>query len=332
MKKFFLALFVLAAAAVFVAPALATETWDPHLRGINEGLAAGALPPPGVYLIHSSQFAPAYHQYGNLFNASQATGGGGIAPFPSGKINRDLSLFAYVDIPVLVWVPGCKFLGADYGMAIAQPFDYTNLRIKGATAAIAGFTAQNNTGAQWGAFNTILVPYELSWRLPCDFRVKTGLGIALNDPTNSAATATTLGPGIFAVAGNGTYTFEPTLGLSWLHAGWNVSADFHYAFQTKDTGTDYQSGQQLAVDYTVAYTWGKWTIGVGAGQETQTTTDTWKGVNLPDSKANAWTVGPIVGYNFGPLSMEFIYNFGVYINNDVGGDWLVLRMVIPLWK
>ncbi len=327
MKKFLLALFVAAAAAVLVAPAFATELWDPHLRGINEGLAAGALPPPGVYFINSSQFAPDYHQYGNLFNASQAAHGGGIATSPSGHSNSNLGLFAYVDIPVLLWVPGCKFLGADYAMAIAQPFDYTTLRVKGLTPSGTAVT-----GAQWGNFNTVLVPYELSWKLPCDLFVKTGLGIDLNDPTNSPATATTLGPGIFAPSGNGTYTFEPTLGISWLHAGWNLSADIHYAFQTKDTGTDYQSGQQLAIDYTVTYTCGKWTFGGGVGQETQTTCDNWKGNTLPDSKANAWTAGPIVGYNFGPCSMEFIYNFPVYINNDVGGPWAVLRLVVPLWK
>jgi hypothetical protein len=331
MKKLLLALFVVAAAAVLAAPAFATETWDPHLRGINEGLAAGALPPPGVYFINNSQFAPAYHQYGNLFNASVLAGGGHIGTSPSGQVNRNTCLFAFVEVPILLWVPGCKFLGADYAMAIVQPFDFTSLRVKAPTyPGIPLGTAV--TGAQWGMFNTVLVPYDLSWKLPCDFFIKTGLGIALNDPTNSAGTATSLGTGFFAPAGNGTYTFEPTLGLSWLHSGWNVSVDCHYAFQTKDTGTDYQSGQQLAIDYTVAYTWGKWTIGVGAGQETQTTNDSWKGTTLTDSKANAWSVGPIVGYNFGPLSMEFIYNFGVYANNDVGGDWLVLRMVIPLWK
>jgi hypothetical protein len=313
MKKFILALFVVAAAAMLVVPAFATELWDPHLRGINEGLAAGALPPPGVYFINDSQIAPSYKGFGGTFGA------------PSGHVNQDIKLFAYVDVPVLLWVPGWKFLGADYGMAIVQPFDYTNLRVGNAAKGY-------QTGAQWGNFNTVLVPYELSWKLPCDFHVKTGLGVALNDPTSSPATKGTLGGGAFAPSGNGTYTFEPTLGISWLHAGWNLSADFHYAFQTKDSGTDYQSGQQLAIDYTATYTWGKWTFGVGAGQETQTTCDSQFGNTIADSKANAWTVGPIVGYNFGPISMQFIYNFPVYFNNDVGGSWLVLRMVMPLWK
>ena len=316
MKKFILALFIVAAAAMVVVPAYATELWDPHLRGLNEGLAAGALPPPGLYFINNSYFAPSYHGYGGTFGA------------PSGHGNSDVKLFAYVDVPVLLWVPGCKFLGADYAMGIAQPFVYTNLRVGNGQDGYL-------SGATWGMYNTIIIPYELSWKLPCDFFVKTGLGIALNDGTNSPATADTLssGPGdIFAETSNGYYTFEPTLGVSWLHNGWNVSVDFHYAFNLKDSGTDYTSGQQLAIDYTITKTCGKWTFGVGAAQETQTTNDTVSGFTLPDNKANAWTIGPIVGYNFGPCSVQFIYNFPLYTNNDVGGEWFDVRFVVPLWK
>jgi len=313
MKKFLLALCIVAAAAMVVVPAYATELWDPHLRGVNEGLAAGALPPPGVYFINNSYFAPSYHGYGDPFGA------------PSGHSNVNVKLFAYVDVPILLWVPGCKFLGADYAMAIAQPFDYSNLRIEVAPGTYIG-------GAQWGTFNTILVPYQLSWKLPCDFYIMTGLGIGLNDPTSSPATVDTLGPGPFAASGNGYYFFEPTLGISWLHAGWNFSADFHYAFNLKDSGTDYTSGQQLAVDYTATYTCGKWTVGMGASQETQTTADSFAGNDISDSKANAWTIGPIVGYNFGPCSLQFIYNFPLYVNNDVGGEWFNVRFVVPLWK
>jgi hypothetical protein len=177
-----------------------------------------------------------------------------------------------------------------------------------------------------------LIPYELSWKLPCDWFIKTGLGVILNDGTNNPATADTLGPGVFAESSNGFYSFEPTLGVSWLHQGWNVSVDFHYAFNLKDSGTDYTSGQQMAIDYTVTKTCGKWTFGLGVAEETQTTSDSLAGNSLDDSKANAWTMGPIVGYNFGPCSVQFIYNFPLYVNNDVGGEWFDVRFVIPLWK
>ena len=66
MKKFILAMCIPVAVVMLVTPVFAMELWDPHLRGANEGLAAGALPPPGVYFINSSYFAPRYHNTGNL--------------------------------------------------------------------------------------------------------------------------------------------------------------------------------------------------------------------------------------------------------------------------
>ena len=235
-------------------------------------------------------------------------------------------MFVFDEIPVLVWVPGCKFLGADYGMAIAQPVDLMNLRIQ--LPSPPGAPNKFTGNANWGTFGTVLVPYDLSWKLPCDFHVKTGLGITLNDTTAGPQAAPIATP--FAPNGNKYYTFQPSLGLSWLHGGWNFSASFHYAFNLEDQTTHYWSGQQLAVDYTAAYVWGKWTFGVGAYEETQVTDDSSFGVNLPDSKANIWGAGRIVGYNFGPCSVDFIYNFPIYTNNDVSGEWFDIRFVVPL--
>jgi len=119
MKKLLLASLLCLAAVMVITPAYATETWDPHLHGLDEGLAAGALPPPGVYFINDSYFA-----------TSSPRGG------PDGNSIPGFRLFAYIDAPILLWVPGCKFLGADYGVAIAEPFDFVSLRTP---ASINGF-------------------------------------------------------------------------------------------------------------------------------------------------------------------------------------------------
>jgi hypothetical protein len=41
-------------------------------------------------------------------------------------------------------------------------------------------------------------------------------------------------------------------------------------------------------------------------------------------------MGPIVGYNFGPCSLMFTYNFALYSQDQFGGDWCMLRLVVPL--
>ncbi|MGO9016797.1 MAG: transporter [Syntrophobacteraceae bacterium] len=361
MKKFLLLMCVSMAVLMMVSPVFAGELWDPHLRGIDEGLAAGALPPQGFYFIDDLLFAPSWVTYGPLYNYN-AQGGPTLTPPADGKANSNLKLFVVVDVPTLLWVPGCKFLGADYGAAIAEPFDYTNLRVQIQNGNAAGGTSATGLneflgGAQWGAFNTILVPYILSWHLPCDWHVKTALAIAVDDATTSPGNRVTgLDPatgnkfawrwqgdgGIYAESGNGFWTFTPSLGISYLHAGWNFSAEAFCSFNTKDSSTNYQTGDFIAVDYTIAYTCGKWTFGLGASQENQIASDSFVqptfagGDGLyhsqPGTKAEAYEIGPLVGYNFGPCSLMFKYGFPLYTNNDVGGEGFFLRLVVPLGK
>lgn len=79
---------------------------------------------------------------------------------------------------------------------------------------------------------------------------------------------------------NAPSQFTPTLGISWLYRGWNLSAEFAYTFYTKDTDTEYQTGDQLWADYTLTYTRGRWTFGVGAEQQNQVFNDKFNSLGL----------------------------------------------------
>lgn len=327
MKRLAMALCVLLAVMTIVSSAVAEEVWDYHLRGSDEGLASGALPPPGAYFINDFFWSGNWKGYDNLGN-------------PTGTKSN-----GYVDIPILLWNPGiCPILGATYACAMAQPFLGTTLRSSGA--------GPGESGTQWGVYNTVLTPIILSWRIPCNFYVSTAFAIGFNDGTTSPADSLATVPGtpayhfyqarfsgkdngnIYAWSSNGSYEFTPQFGLSWLYAGWNLSAEFQYTFYTKDSDIDYQSGDELAMDYTATYTWERWTFGAGAEIERQTYND--KGFNgltygtLPGSCAENIGVGPILGYNFGPCSLLFSYNFSVVTKSDSGGDWFLMRLVVPL--
>lgn len=286
-------LLVSIAMATLVAPVCAMELWDPHLRGVNEGLAAGALPPKGLYFINDSYWAT-YQLYDGHGNSIKGT-----------------DLNAYVDVPILVWVPGCKFLGADYGVAVAQPFDFTSFE---------------GLEDHWGTFNTVLVPGILSWALPYDFHIAGSFAVYADDATS----APRLKGQNYIPNGNGFWTFEPGIGVSWLHDGWNISADFHIDFSTENNDTHYQSGNEIWVDYTLTKTIGKWTFGAGAYQENQISDDTKDGKNVLNKTFTNFGAGPIVGYNFGPVIATASYNWGIITHNDVGGDWFNLRFVIPI--
>lgn len=329
MKKVFLAIFVCLVTLTMVSSAFATEMWDWHLRGADEGLAAGALPPPGLYFINDFYWPGATNVYNSAGEAE------------SGK-----KLSAYIDVPILLWNPGiCQILGATYSAAIAQPFDATDARVIGTVG-----------GQQWGAYNTVLIPFILSWEVPCNFHVAASFAIGLNDGTTSPGDSAAANPNspfynqygaqlldknfghgsssVYAWSSNDAYSFTPTIGISWLYAGWNISAEFQYTFWTKDDDTSIQSGDEFTGDYTATYTCGKWTFGLGAESENQVYND--KGYvgtvyqKIPGSMARNFTAGPIIGYNFGPCSLLFTYNFAISTTSDPGFDWAMLRLVVPL--
>jgi hypothetical protein len=354
MKKLLLAMYFAVAVAMLVTPASATEQWDLHFRGFGEGWASGALAPEGFYFTNDAALLPFWHSYGvttkGVYNPSEANSGNRAA--------------GYLDVPVLLWSTGCKFLGASYGVAVAEPFDYTNLRSSVTLPAsivnilkAKGITLPplDLTGSQLGLYNTVLVPYILSWKLsdlnPClrDFYVRTDLQVALNDGTTSTAdsvasvtkiiTATSKNISktdghAYLWSSNNVYAFQPSFAISWLHSGWNLSARFVYDTFTKDTDTNYQSGDEIGADFTASHTWGKWTFGFGATNTTQIQDDKFnagKGyMSQPNTKVENWVAGPLVGYNFGPCSLMLLYNFPLYTQNQLGGEQVDLRLVIPL--
>ncbi len=324
MKKFILALVLSLAVVMMVTPASAMELWDPHLRGASEGGAAGALPPPGFYWINFQYMMPGLQLYGSDGHTL-------LGP-------RNTNLFVFVEDNVLLWSTGCKFLCADYGCAIAEPIVYTNIRI-------GSVYTENTSCDNWGTFNTLIVPVILSWKLPCDWRVKTALTIGLNDGSSNLSNSSLAalknpfisnGKQPSAPSANDYYDFIPEIGISWLHNGWNFSADFFFSFETQDSYTQYQSGPAFYADYTITKTCGKWTFGLGAAQYNQLSEDTavvstaGARANVPGSMTTMYAAGPIVGYNFGPCSLTFSYNFALYSQDQFGGDFCWLRLVVPL--
>ncbi len=287
-------------------PAAATELWDPHLRGVDEGLAAGAAPPPGVYGVFDNYWATFVQR-------------------DAGGNRTGAKLDALVEVPIVLWQTGYQVFGADLSMAMAQPFDYTDLRVPGMAAL--------SDNAHWGTFNTLLIPVQLSWTLPNDFHVSSNLTVAVDD-ASSAPGNSPAGGGVGS--GNGYWTLEPNFGISWLHDGWNLSMNVHYDYNFKNSKTDYRSGQQIAIDYTIAKTIGKWTLGVGAYQENQLNDDSGAGAIAAGCPAQSgckvanYGLGPLVGYQFGGIEIVAEYNQSIHTESDVGGNIFNVRMVAPL--
>jgi len=289
----------IAGALCLTSQAKAEELWDPYLRGVHEGEAAGALPPPGWYGVLDNYYAD--------FNSYNSQG----KKVPNAHAN------ILVELPIVLYMPGIKILGADYGVAMAQAVDYTSY---------GPSQAAHPGGGNLGTYNTVLLPYLLSWKLPENFFVRTSLTVLFNDATSTPATNLKNGG---LGSGNAYMTVQPDLGVSWLWNGWNVSVGTHYAVPvTSDNhdGISYHSAAEFSADYNITKTIGAWTAGVGAEQENQFGNDSINGVSKPGSRATNYGVGPIVGYQFaGGLGVMALWNHSFGTHSDVAGDFFNLR-------
>jgi len=267
-------------AAVAFSPAYATEGGPIATKpGAFIGASAG-VPPPGIYM-----FNQVFTYQANL------VGPGTAALNPPGTHKTGVQ--AAVDVQGFLFVPGWTFLGATYDAVIVQPFVMESVG-----------SPVNQQGS--GAFNTYIVPVELSWKLGnSGFAVKTGVGIYLPD-------GCTTGAAKLGCEANPYTTYQPELILSYLGNGWNLTAALYEEFNTANRVTNYTTGNIFHVDMTATKTIGKWTIGPVAYYVAQVTDDTCpascvatgESLLAHSQRFSFWAAGALVGYDFGPASLS----------------------------
>lgn len=239
--------------------------------GLMLGLSA-ATPPPGLYM------------FNQVLNYSGALTGPGAPSVRGERTPIDVAGAAIG----LVWVPGWTVLGATYDAMIVQPM----MRIE------AG--APFNTRPV-GMHNTFVAPIGLSWRLgESGFHVKAGFGVWI-------PTGTTGGQNGLGNIGAPWWTFQPSLAVSYLKDGWNLTANVFHEINTASTVTGYTSGNVLHAEFTATKTLGNWTFGpvaYYAGQVTNDRSSAFYGGAINLNRYDIWAVGAMVGYNFGPASLN----------------------------
>jgi len=246
--------------------------------------ASAGVPPPGIYM-----FNQVFTYQSNL-----------VGPLTN-VIGTHTGVQAAVDVQGFVFVPGWTFLGATYDAVIAQPF---------VMASIGGPLDLNPNfpGQQSGMHNTFIAPVELSWKLGTSgFVVKTGLGMYVPDGTTQGLTG-------FNNAGAPFWTFQPELAISYLANGWNLTAFLFDEINTRNSRTDYQTGDIFHAEFTATKTIGKWTVGPVAYYVGQVTNDNCSSAKCLGfyptgtlgnaQRYNLFAVGGLVEYNFGPASLS----------------------------
>jgi len=275
--------------AAWAGPAGAVELVTPYLPGNSVGAPAGASPPPGLYGVNTV----------DLLQGPIVDNNGNNVP--------GVRVSVALEIPVLVYVPNFKVLGATYNVALIFPYAQQTVVVGG-----AGGTPSSSFNSN-GIFNTIFVPVNLSWMVAPGLFVSTGLGIYVPDGTYASNPVYNgnkfLGRAIAGTSiANNTWDFEPDIAVSYLADGWNITGKVLFDIQTTNPDTNYSSGAVFFFDYTIAHKFGKWEAGVGGTFIQQISNDSGGYIGQtfgPNGNEYQYiALGPVVSYDFGPVTLQ----------------------------
>lgn len=214
-----------------------------------------------------------------------------------------------VDIPVIAWSTPWTVFGGNVQIIGAAPMIH---------ADVPAINASN-----YGFYNPFLAG-RIAWDLGGGFGFSYLSGFYFNAGDKDVRVRAT--------------TWRQDFAASYTGDGWNLTANLTWGitFDT-DRAAGGKTSNGLGLDVTATKTFGKWELGLAAFGSTE--------YDLPNGqtvKTKQFAVGPLVGYNFGPVILQAYLTRDVYARNTSfnartgnstnGKDTRIWgRVIIPLW-
>jgi hypothetical protein len=261
-------------ACLLAAPstAHATEGGGTHYPNGAEDFMSGAVPPPGTYIIN----------YMNYYSADK------FKLKSSGEI-PNFKLSAFADVLRVIHVTKYQLFGANWGFHAFIP------------VANVDVTLPYGRKSQFGVGDIIVDPVIFSWHSK-NLHVATGVDVFVPSGQYDKNKLVSIG--------RNYWTFEPILAATFVSdEGLELSAKLMYDFNTKNTATEYTSGQEFHFDYTLGYKISPFTVGVGGYFYKQITNDKQYGSKVGEDgfRGQVLGVGPQVKYDY--KNMSFILKY-----------------------
>lgn len=288
----------MAAALALATPAAATEGGGGHYPNGAEDFMVGALPPPGTYFIN----------YLSWYSADSFRDDNGD------KLFDDFDLDVVANTLRLVHVTDYKFLGANWAVHAFLPL--VNVDVSRRIAP----PFDRESDSRFGLGDIIIDPFILGWHGK-NWHLITGLDIYV--PTGA------YDKNDLANIGRNYWTFEPVVAFTYLSdGGFEASAKLMYAFNTENNDTNYQSGQEFHMDYTLGYHTGPWSLGIGGYYYQQTTDDEVNGRTFMDGfRGRAFAIGPQVKYDYQNMAFTLKYQAETNVENRPDGNSLWFKFL-----
>jgi len=206
-----------------------------------------------------------------------------------GQVGANVDGTVYADTSLLLYQTPWKIFGGGYAAAVAIPYMWMEVKGNVEVGPVAG----NRRDTANGIGDVEILPLMLGWT---NGDVKFGGTFGLYAPTGEYE------QGQLANVGKNYWTFEPGVSVSWLSSKIGTEASLFAGFDasTKNNATDYQSGDVLHLDATVAQhlpLFGGFAgLGANAFYYQQVSGDSGSGARLGDFEGRTIGVGPVLSF------------------------------------
>lgn len=233
--------------------------------------------------------------YFNAFNYYHGSAGASHDLELGGQIAANVKATSYADTSTFLYQVPFKLLGGQYGAAIAIP--YVWLDVKADTLLTVGgrrFSRQRDAGSN-GFGDIQLLPLMFGWKRG-DLKWQTTFSVY--------APSGDFEKGALANIGKNYWTFEPSAAVSYLSSnyGFEVTAFTGLDFNTENSATNYQTGDEFYLDGTIAQHLPLFGGFVGAGANgffyQQVSGDGGSGAHLGGFEGMTTGIGPVLSYAY----------------------------------
>ncbi len=282
MKKFLALLILLYLLSISAVSAQAAEGGYSNYIPGTYGDFAAAVEPPTKFTVRNDIY---YYQ------------ADGARSVRSGLIEADADLEFIMDFLTLLYKPDVEILGAHYAFGVFIPIVHADID----TGIRLGNLQVRRQEDTFGLGDITLIPAVLYWNRG---NYHFALAEYIVTPTGEYDTDD------LANTGLNYWTFDTDVTVTYLNekTGQDYSINIGYNYNTENSDTDYQTGQELHIDYMInQFLSESWAIGIHGFYLKQVTGDSGDGAILGDFKAEAAGVGPALLWNTKSFGREVTF-------------------------
>ncbi len=251
---------------------------------------AGQIPPyPGLYFLSHTSYS----------TANQTNDGNGNA------IPIDFDVKAVAETLRFLYVSDLEVAGAKVWGQLVVPLVHVDLTVP--------FASDTNFG-----LGDMVGAVGLAW-YP-DQKQSFIFGVDIATPTGR------YGQNDFPNIGLNHWSFQPTVGYHYFDPeGLEFGVAARMIFNTKNTDTNYKSGNELVVDYAVGWNFGKVRVGAVGYYLQQLTDDTGPTAPADGHRGKGFAIGPSLAYSINPaMQVSASWQHDIMAENRAEGDtvWL----------